>query len=841
MDFLKRLHSDRPILWNGPFGTNASRVLLEKNIRQPQCNESLNINHPEVVEQIHQEFICAGAEVIETNTFGATKLSLAEHALEKKFKAINEAAVKIARRAANHKSPLTNRGIFVAASIGPTSKLPTLGHISFDDLSNEYEAEAKIIASCGVDLFQIETCQDILQARAAIIGIKRTLGKRKIPIVATVTLEKNGATLLGSDICAAYASLAPLGIAAFGLNCATGPSEMEPQIKELARICELPIIVLPNAGLPEIKNGRAFYKLSPENFADHIEHFVRDLGVSIVGGCCGTTPQHIKAVAERISKLKNKPRKVRKHFFISSLFAATDIEQKPAPFIIGERMNVNGSKEFRASISSNKFDAAAKLAKKQASFGAHAVDLNLTFAGRDEERDMEKIAAKLSLSSPIPVMIDSTNVSAVSSALKKLSGRSIVNSINLSDGTEKASKTINLAKEFGAGLVALTIDKTGMAKSCAQKIAVAKKLISLCRKLDYFKSGGFIFIDPLTFTLAEPRAAKFGSAKETLKAIKQLSKIRHHAPEVRTILGISNVSYGFEVTARKILNSVFLHEAIKHGLDAAIIDPKQITPLHIIDKKASSLACDLIYNKNKSALENFISFFAGKKTEVLTKQTNEKSHSLSKQLFNAVVDGDTSKAKELAKIAAKKSAPEKIIESILLPAMKQIGQLFSAQKLALPFVLQSAEAMKAAIDSIAINSAGIKNNIRGKILLATVKGDVHDIGKNLVDIMLSNNGYQVIDLGIKQPVGAIVSAAKKIKPDAIGLSGLLVQSCLIMKDDLAEMSKRGISTPVICGGAALTKNFVKKELTKVYRGKVFYARDALDGLKIMQRLQRKKK
>ncbi len=840
MDFFRRLNSGRPVIWDGAFGTNASRILAQKKIRPPRCNELLNIEQPQIVEQIHREFIDAGAEVIETNTFGATRTVLAENNLDYKFAVINTAAVRIAKRAANHGSRATSHEVLISASFGPTSKLPTLGHISFDEMSRDYQAQAKLLASLGVDIFQVETCQDILQTKAAIVGIKRALNNKMRPIVATVTVERNGTTLLGSDIGAAFSAIAPLGVAAFGLNCATGPSEMEPFVKELARICPLPIMILPNAGLPQIKNGQAFYPLSPKEFADELEYFVKGLGVAIVGGCCGTTFEHIREASKRLAKAKVRPRRIKKSFFVSSLFNSTDISQKPAPLIVGERMNINGSKEFRELLLHGDLDAAARLAKKQAASGAHMVDLNVAFAGRDEQKDISELAKRVVMMSTAPVMIDSTEPAAMEAALKRLSGRSVINSINLESGEAKAAKIIGLAKEFGAGLVALTIDNSGMAKTCSKKLSIVRKLVSLCKRSGFVKSGGFLFIDPLTFTLADPQAAKAGSALETLNALKKLKQLKKELPWIRTILGISNISYGLKPDARKILNSAFLHEAVKRGLDAAIVNPSQIVPLHKIDKKAASLAQALLSNKNKSALENYLRFFEGASHESSSITKTLSTRTDGDRLFNAVIDGDVELAKKCAPQAAASSNASKVINSILLPAMQRVGEMFGRQELALPFVLQSAEAMRAAIDSLSSFIDGEKKSSRGKIVLATVRGDVHDIGKNLVDIILSNNGFSVVNLGVKQPVDAIANAVRKERPDAIGLSGLLVQSCLVMKDDLAEMAKRGIDTPVICGGAALTETFVKNELKKAYAGEVFFARDAFDGLKIMQRLRRKK-
>ncbi|MBI2341515.1 MAG: homocysteine S-methyltransferase family protein, partial [Deltaproteobacteria bacterium] len=865
MNFKDILKSGRLIIWDGAMGTNLARWCDGAMVRSLRCNEELNLIRPEIVRGIHKEFLSAGAQVLETNTFGANRIVLAEHGLADKLREINFAAVKIAKEAihgaviaskAKQSSEQTrlprrstqriecsarnDKQFFIAGDIGPTSKLPTLGHISFKEMAEAYKEQASILIEAGVDILQVVTCQDILQAKAAVIGCKEALSLRgrsqkqfpvvncvtgdcfadarndsQVPIVVTITIESSGTMLLGTEIGAALASIASLGVDAFGLNCATGPAEMEEHLRYLSDYSPIPIAALPNAGLPEIKDGKAHYPLQADEFAEWIEYFVKELGVQIVGGCCGTTPEHIGAMAKKVSVIARNevtkqspehseylrlPRRSTQKIecsarndTISSLYTATAIDQEPRPLIVGERMNINGSKEFKEHILAENFDAASKMAKRQADGGAHVLDLSIAYAGRDEVKDMSEIAKLLATASPLPIMIDSTNPAAIDAALSHIGGRSIINSINLEDGGKKALQILELAKKHGAVLVALTIDEEGMAITADKKIAVAKRLIEFCAGNGF---DGEIFIDPLTFTLAEPKAAEFGSGRETLEAIKQLynSRQKNQRTNVpayqRTILGISNISYGLKKEARRVLNSVFLHEAVAAGLDAAIVHAGQILPLHNIEKEALNLALDLIHCKNKNALHNFLSYFettAVKKTVVL-----EKKKSPRERLEAAIVDGDKSFIEESAAELLKDIPATEIVNKVLLPAMQKVGEMFSSGETVLPFVLQSAEAMRCAIDFLSPHLGKSESMKRGTIVLATVRGDVHDIGKNLVDIILSNNGYKIINLGVKQTIDAVLKAAAEHKADAIGLSGLLVQSCLVMKEDLLEMTHRKV-------------------------------------------------
>lgn len=827
----------RPIIFDGAFGTNLVSKLTNRQVGRFLCNEELNLIVPGLVKSVHLDFLRAGAMVIETNTFGANRIALSEHGLSGKTREINYAAVKIAKDAIRTHvrfAPRTGK-FFVSASIGPTGKLPTLGHISFDEMVDAYREQAAYLIEAGADMLQIETCQDVLQAKAAVIGCRSAFcGARAIPIMVTMTLEPAGTTLLGTDIGAALVSLVPLGIFAFGLNCGTGPAEMEEHIRYLSRTSPVPVAVLANAGMPEIRDGVAHYPLGPEEFGEWAEYFVNKLGVGIIGGCCGTTPDHIAEVRRRLDAGANRSKKCCSYIYapgrcyidsVSSLYSPVLLDQTPRPLIIGERMNISGSKEFREHILSGDFEAAAQMARRQAELGAHVVDVSVAYTGRDEMSDMREIVRRAATVSPLPLMIDSTSPEVIEEALKHLGGRCIINSINLEDGGKKAAAVIELAKRHGAVIVGLVIDPEGMARTKRKKLAVASKLVKMCKGLP-------LFIDPLTFTLADPKAAGFGSGLETLKALKEIKR-RHKG--VRTLLGVSNISYGFRPDARKVLNSIFLREALKKGLDAAIIHPGQILPAHKIGKAVTKLALDLIYCRRKDALQRFVAAFEGKQVAVKSPIVkDQRSRSSDEKLLKIKIkDGDKKGLSEVIGRLIKNRPATKILNDILLPAMKEVGELFGRGELVLPFVLASAEVMREAVELLAPYMGEGRGKARGKLVIATVKGDVHDIGKDLVDIILSNNGYKVVNLGVKQPVEEIIKAIELERPDAVGLSGLLVQSCMVMKEDVAELARRGIAVPVICGGAALNRKFVENDIARAYKGRVYYARDAFEGLRIM--------
>lgn len=827
IDILK-LFGKTPVIFGGAIGTNLVRLKGQfkdrLDVDKLVCSEAYNLYAPDLVETVHRSYVNVGCEKIITNTFNANRVSLAEFGLENKLTEIITAAVVIARKVASG----AGQKVLVSGDLGPTNKLPSLGQISFDELHAAYLEAAELLIKNGVDFIQIATCQDLLQLKTAVIACNDVFARigRRLPIVATVTIDTTGRMLLGTELDAVLATLVPLGVSAIGLNCGLGPDGMEESVRFLAQHSPLPVAVLPNAGLPEIVDGKASYNLGPEEFAEKVEFFVKGLGVEIVGGCCGTTAEHLAAVVNKLKDIKTGPRKVLWNDSLASLYNSCAVRQKPAPLIIGERMNINGSKRFKEAVLGSDYDGAVQIGVDQEIGGAHVLDISVAYAGRNEVADFSEVIPRTCRQVRLPLCIDSTSVESISEALRLVPGRPIINSINLEDGGKKARRILELARRFGAALIALTIDEEGMAKDAGKKVEIAERLIELCAEFGINETS--LFIDPLTFTLAEPKAASYGSGAQTLEAIKELKKKR---PNVNTILGVSNVSYGFAKTGRKVLNSVFLHEAMAAGLDAAIVHASQIVPMANLDKETVAVAKDLIYKKSDEALDRFVKFFEGKNI-----QFDEISEGLSPDEGARVclLRGDKVRITGFLTELLQRMGAKDIVNGVLLPAMAVVGKRFDAGEIPLPFVLQSAEAMRAATDFLAPHFGAGKPVKRGKVLLATVRGDVHDIGKNLVDIILSNNGFDVVNIGVKQSMENILKAALGEQVDVIGLSGLLVESALIMKGDLAEMAKRGVIVPVICGGAALTRKFVEGELSRAYGRPVYYAGDAFEGLKIVE-------
>lgn len=827
---LANLLKKQIILFDGGIGSNLAEARKQPQYRDIYdnltCSEAYNLYAPGAVLDIQAAYVKAGCDLLETNTFNANRLSLAEYDLQEKVREITLAAVKIAKEAASR----SDKKVYVAGDLGPTNKLPSLGQTTFDELHQAYTEEVDALIEGGVDLIVIDTCQDILQTKAAVIACKDKFKKigKPLPIVVSVTIDQTGKLLLGTEPNAVIATLVSLGVDAIGLNCGVGPKGMEEAARYLAHHSPLPVLLMPNAGLPEIVNGETKYNLGPEAFAELVAYFVTELGVEMVGGCCGTTPAHIAELAKKIKGLTPKEREINFEPGVSSLFSAIPVKQKPAPFIIGERMNINGSKKFKKFILEDDHEGAAGLIAEQEESGVHALDISVAYVGRDEKKDFEKMLKCTVGRAKVPICVDSTNVDVMEAALKMIPGRPIINSINLEDGGEKARKVLELASRFGAAIIALTIDEEGMAKDAGDKFEITKRIVTLCAEFEIKEED--IFIDPLTFTLAEPRAAAYGSGKKTLEAIRDIKK---RYPKINIVLGVSNISYGFKKSARRVLNSVFLHEAVHAGLDAAIVHAGQIMPISGLEKEMATLSLDLIWNKKEDAQEKFVKFFEGKTLEF----DEVAADILPKEGARlCILRGDKAKMTGFIEALVKEMKPKEVLNTILLPAMGEVGRLFDAAEIPLPYVLQSAEAMRAATDVLAKYFKKGDNVSKGKVLLATVRGDVHDIGKNLVDIVFSNNGFEVINLGVKQPVGNIIKAAEDYGVDAIGLSGLLVESALIMKDDLAEMAHKGIKIPVICGGAALTRRYVEKDLSAAYGNPVHYAADAFDGLRVVKGL-----
>jgi len=830
---------ERVLVLDGAMGTNLQRQGLTPADfgGKDGCNEYLVLTKPEAIEKVHASFFEAGCDAVETNTFGANRIVLAEYSLSDRVMELNQKAAQLARRVADRYTS-ADRPRFVVGSVGPTTKLPSLGHIGFDEMRDSYREQVSGLLRGGVDAILIETCQDLLQAKIAVIAVNELFeeaGKR-LPLMVQVTFEKTGTMLLGTEMGAVVNTLEALSVDCIGMNCATGPLEMSEPLRELCETSSKIISALPNAGLPENIGGTAHYRLAPKDFGEFHERFVKEFGVSIVGGCCGTTPEHLQAVAERVKGLKPKQRTVRREPGCASLFSAVTYEQKPAPLLVGERTNANGSKKFKELLQRNDFDTMISMGREAVKEGAHVIDVSVAFVGRDEKKDMAEVLSRFNQQVPLPVMIDSTEWQVTEEALKHLGGKPIINSVNLEDGGSRMRKICALAKKYGAALIALTIDEKGMAKTADEKIRIAKRILQLATA-EYGIRAEDIFFDTLTFTLGSGDQEFRAAAAETLEAI---GRVKREIPDAKTILGVSNVSYGFHPEARQVLNSVFLHDAIERGLDAAIVHVQKIIPLFKIPENEIRLCRNLIHNdwgkENRDPVQAFLAYFEEKKGSGKKEESRKPATGVEEALKEKIIEGNREGLEAELDRALKTYSPLEIVNQLLLEGMKTVGELFGAGKMQLPFVLQSAEVMKKAVAYLEPFMEKKSDSVKGTMVLATVRGDVHDIGKNLVDIILSNNGYRVINLGIKQPVENVLKAAEEHKADAIGLSGLLVKSTLVMKEDLEEMNRRGISLPVICGGAALTRRYVEEDLGGLYQGEVYYGQDAFSGLRIMEKL-----
>ncbi len=839
--FLKSL-KDRVLVFDGAMGTNLQyqNLKAEDFGGKEGCNEFLVVTRPESVEKVHDDFFAVGCDAVETDTFGSNRIVLAEYELADRTVELNRKAVELARKVAKrHSTPQQPR--FVVGSVGPTTKLPTLSHIGFDEMHAVFTEQFIGLLEGGVDAILIETCQDLLQAKIAVIAANELFEKQNcsVPLMVQVTMEQTGTMLLGTDMAAALTTLEMFPIDIIGMNCATGPQEMSENVRFLTEHARTMVSVLPNAGLPENVGGQAHYKLTPSELAAFHERFVKEFGVNVVGGCCGTTPAHLAEVVKKIRGLAPKKRTPVHEASASSLYESVTYQQTPAPLLVGERTNANGSKKFKQLLELEDYDAITQMGRESAQEGSHMLDVCCAYVGRDESRDMIEVITRINKQVTVPIMIDSTEAPVIEDALKRISGKSVINSINLEDGEERMKKVCPMAKKYGAALVALTIDEKGMAKERARKVDVAARIYDLATK-KYGIRGEDLFFDTLTFTLGSGDAEFRTAGIETIEAIREIKK---KFPEVRTILGLSNISFGLNPDARHVLNSVFLHYALEAGLDSAIVHAARILPLFKIEEEARELSRRIVFNDwkdGKDPLHEFIGYFEKRKGSTQVEKKKAPAASLEESLKNKIVDGNKENLETELAEALKKYPPLDIINIHLMDGMKVVGDLFGAGKMQLPFVLQSAEVMKRAVAYLEPFMEKAAGSEKGRVVLATVKGDVHDIGKNLVDIILTNNGYKVFNLGIKQPIETILAAATEHKADAIGLSGLLVKSTSIMKDDLEEMERRGMKVPVICGGAALNRKYVDETLATAYSGPVFYAQDAFSGLRAMDEMSQAK-
>lgn len=836
MEFLQALKK-RVLIFDGAMGTAIHKYNLDLDDYRgcENCPEILAESRPDILQEIHAQYFAAGCDVVETCTFGGSPIVLGEFGLESRAYELNLQAAKLARSVAQDYST-KDKPRFVSGSIGPTTKLPSLGHITFKEMQNAYYQQVAGLVDGGVDVLQFETGQDLLQAKSCIVAIQdyfKKAGKR-LPIIIQFTIEAPpiGTMLTGSDVSAALTALTPFPIDVIGMNCATGPSEMLDPITYLCKNSTKAVSVLPNAGLPENIDGQTVYKLTPEELAQALRHFATEIGVNIVGGCCGTTPEHLKRVVEVIGEIPPKQRNIQAAPSVSSLYTSCPLEVDRPPLFVGERTNTNGSKKFRQLLEKEDWDGMVSMAREQEQEGAHLLDVCTAFVGRDEVRDMDKLLKRLNTDTQLPVVIDSTEYPVLEHSLQLIAGKAVVNSINLEDGEEKMLHKVELLTRYGAATVALTIDEQGMAKEASQKLAIAQRIYDLC--LGCGMQPHDLIFDALTFTLSTGNEEDRRLGLETLEGIRLIKK---HLPGVKTILGVSNISFGFDPAIRKILNSVFLHHAVEAGLDLAIVHASKIIPLFKIDEAEKEAHEKLIFDHrtaNYDPLFALLDIYKDKKKDE-TKSVKKENLPVEEALRQRIIEGNRVGLEKDLNQALTKYQPLEIINNILLAGMKVVGELFGAGKMQLPFVLQSAETMKAAVAFLEPFMEKKEGNQRGTMVLATVKGDVHDIGKNLVDIILTNNGYRVINLGIKQSIDNIISSILEHKADFIGMSGLLVKSTVIMKENLEILNQRGITIPVVLGGAALTRRYVEDDCRRTYKGIVLYGQDAFDDLKFMEK------
>ncbi|MEU9364618.1 methionine synthase [Streptomyces avermitilis] len=845
-DALREALATRVVVADGAMGTmlQAQDPTLEDFEDLEGCNEILNLTRPDIVRSVHEAYFAVGVDCVETNTFGANHSALAEYDIADRVFELSEAGARLAREVADEFGTRDGRQRWVLGSIGPGTKLPTLGHVAYGTLRDGFQANAEGLIAGGADALIVETTQDLLQTKASVLGARRAMDAAgaDLPLLVSMAFETTGTMLLGSEIGAALTALEPLGIDMIGLNCSTGPAEMSEHLRYLTRHSRIPLLCMPNAGLPVLTKDGAHFPLGPEGLADAQENFVRDYGLSLVGGCCGTTPEHLRQLVERVRGAEPTERRPQPEPGAASLYQTVPFRQDTAYMAIGERTNANGSKKFREAMLDGRWDDCVEMARDQIREGAHMLDLCVDYVGRDGVADMEELAGRFATASTLPIVLDSTEVDVLRAGLEKLGGRAVINSVNYEDGDgpeSRFAKVTRLAQEHGAALIALTIDEEGQARTVETKVAIAERLIEdLTTNWGIHESD--ILMDCLTFTICTGQEESRRDGIATIEAIRELKRRR---PDVQTTLGLSNISFGLNPAARILLNSVFLDECVKAGLDSAIVHASKILPIARFTEEEVQTALDLIHDRRAEGydpLQKLMALFEGATSKSLKAGKAEELAALplDERLKRRIIDGEKNGLEADLDAALQDRPALDIVNETLLDGMKVVGELFGSGQMQLPFVLQSAEVMKTAVAHLEPHMEKSDAEGKGTIVLATVRGDVHDIGKNLVDIILSNNGYNVVNLGIKQPVSAILEAAEEHRADVIGMSGLLVKSTVIMKENLEELNQRGLSAdyPVILGGAALTRAYVEQDLHEIYQGEVRYARDAFEGLRLMDAL-----
>ncbi|MFA5891618.1 MAG: methionine synthase [Actinomycetota bacterium] len=838
--------AERVLVFDGAMGTQIQiRDLgLDGFWGQEGNSEVLTLSRPDVVKEIHADYLAAGADCVETNTFGANLVAQAEHGMADRVHELNLRAAQLAREAA---ASFTDRPRFVVGSIGPGTKAPSLEQIGFDELEHSYEIQSCGLLDGGVDAILIETAYDLLQVKAALAGVSAAFGTqgRTVPVMVQVTIESTGQMLLGSEIGAALATFEPYRfVDVVGVNCATGPVEMTEHVRYLCENSRKYVSVQPNAGLPEMRDGLPFYSLTPQDLLAHHRVFVEEFGTNIAGGCCGTTPEHIRALADALGGQAPRPRARLFEPSCASLYVAQPFRQQTSVFVVGERCNAQGSRRFKDLVDGSDWDGAVVVARDQVRQGAHAIDVSVDFTGRDGVADMTEVVSRLRGQATSPIFLDSTEPAVIEAGLKLIGGRPVINSVNLEEGSGPESRiacNLRNAVKFGAAVVALAIDEVGQATTAARKVEISRKIFVLAVG-EYGLEPHDIIFDPIVLPISTGLEEARHAAVETLDAV---AALRSEFPSSFVSLGVSNVSFGLSPAARQVLNSVFLHEAVERGLDMAIVHAAQILPLNRIEPERLNAALDLIYDRRSDGvdpLQEFIRLFEGVDAAHASAGPVLGDLPLEERLPRRIVDGNRDGLDGDIREALASYAPLDIVNRFLLEGMRTVGELFASGQMQLPFVLQSAETMKAAVACLEPHMEKAEGETKGTLVLATVRGDVHDIGKNLVDIILTNNGYTVVNLGIKQPISSIIEAAAREKADAIGLSGLLVKSTAVMREDLEELNRRGLhGYSVILGGAALTRSYVEDDLRRLYNGKVFYGRDAFAGLRTMDEMMAEKR
>ncbi len=845
---------ERVVIYDGATGSNLQLANLTADdfggAALEGCNEHLVLSRPDAIAELHDSFLKVGVDVVETNTFGAFGVPLGEYDIADKAHEINVAAARIARDVADSYST-PDHPRWVAGSIGPGTKFASLGQIRFAELRDQYEVQCAGLIEGGVDLFLIETQFDLLGAKAAIQGARRAMSKAglsvPLPIQVQVTMELTGRMLPGTEIGAALTALSAMRPDAIGLNCATGPVEMSEHLRHLAQFCPVPISCLPNAGLPSVVDGHMHYDLTPSQLAEHHHRFVTEYGVSVIGGCCGTTPEHLAAVIARCHDLEIRPRTYGSDPGATSLYSHVPFKQDNSFLVIGERTNANGSKAFREAMLAEDWETCSSIAVEQVREGSHVLDVCVDYVGHDGTVDMDEIAKRFCTQAAAPLVLDSTEPQVMEAGLQWVGGKAILNSANLEDGEAPGSRldrVFTLAREYGAAVICLLIDERGQARDTEWKMEIAHRIHKIATERYGIAPEDLIF-DALTFPLSTGDDDLRRDAIATIEAIR---RIQAEMPGVSTTLGVSNVSFGLKPSARVVLNSVFLNECVAAGLTSAIVHASKILPMHKIPEEQKQVALDLIWDRRADQydpLQALMALFENVSAQSIEKE-DRSDWTLERILSQRIIDGDkTGLDADLERAMAAGMAPLSIINDVLLEGMKVVGELFGSGQMQLPFVLQSAETMKRAVAYLEPHMDKADNgasSAKGKLVLATVKGDVHDIGKNLVDIILTNNGYEVHNIGIKVGIAEMIEKATEVGADAIGMSGLLVKSTIIMRENLEELNQRGLSEmPVILGGAALTRTYVERDLRQVYEGRVFYGRDAFEGLHTMDKLMSMKR